>query len=134
MFSLTINRLNFAASVMLGIGMMLFLRRYPGIFHDSILYMGQGLMQRWPQIYGQDLFFAHGSQASYTIMPWILGKAFSFASPPLVMLMGAFISMLLFAASAWFALKALLPAQQRYWAWLGALCLPSIYGVVSPHI
>ena len=47
-----------------------------------------------------------------------------------VMLMGAFISMLLFAASAWFALKTLLPTQQRYWAWLGALCLPSIYGVV----
>ena len=124
------SKIKLLAGGALGITMMLLLRRYPGIFHDSILYMGQGLMQRWPQIYGQDLFFAHGSQASYTIMPWILGKAFSFASPPLVMLMGAFISMLLFAASAWFALKALLPTQQRYWAWLGALCLPSIYGVV----
>lgn len=118
------------AGALLGIGMMLLLRRYPGIFHDAILYMGQGLMQRWPETFGKDLFFAHGSQASYTIMPWLLGKGFSIAPEPIAMMAGAFCSMLLFAGSAWFALRAILPERQRYWAWLGALCLPSIYGVV----
>lgn len=124
------KRINAVAGAFLGIGTMLLLRRYPGIFHDSILYMGQGLMQRWPEIYAQDLFFAHGSQASYTIMPWLLGHAFSAAPVPMAMMVGVFFSMLLFAASAWLSLKALLPEQQRYWAWLGALCLPPIYGVV----
>lgn len=118
------------AGALLGISMLLLLRRYPGIFHDSILYMGQGLMQRWPDIFGRDLFFAHGSQASYTILPWLLGKAFGLASPALVMRAGAFASMLLFAASSWIALRTLLPERQRYWAWLSTLCLPPIYGVV----
>lgn len=124
------KRVTVIAGTLLGINMMLLLRRYPGIFHDSILYMGQGLMQRSPEIFGHDLFFVHGSQASYTIMPWLLGQGFALATPPVVMLIGAFISMLLFAAAAWFVLRSLLPENQRYWAWLGALCLPSIYGVV----
>lgn len=125
----SINLQRFAGAL-LGITMMLLLRRYPGIFHDSILYMGQGLMQRSPEIFGKDLFFAHGSQASYTIMPWLMGMAFAFAKPPIAMLAGTLVSMLLFAGSAWFALRAILPETQRYWAWLGTLCLPSIYGVV----
>jgi len=110
--------------------MLFLLRRYPGIYHDSILYLGQGLVERWPDIYGQDLFFLHGSQASYTIMPWLLGKAFGMVSPPAVFMWGTLASMLGFAAASWFCLCAMLPERQRYWAWLGALCLPSIYGTV----
>jgi len=122
--------LTMLAGAVLGLAMLFLLRRYPGIYHDSMLYLGQGLMQRWPDIYGQDLFFLHGNQASYTIMPWLLGKAFGLASPPAVFMWGTLASMLGFAAASWFCLCAMLPERQRYWAWLGALCLPSIYGMV----
>ena len=118
------------AGAMLGLGMMLLVRRYPGIYHDSILYLGQGLMNRWPGTFGTDLFFAHGSQADYTVIPWLLGRAFGLADPPAVFLWGTLACMLLFAAASWYCLRALLPERQRYLAWLGALCLPSIYGVV----
>src|SRR5690606_4425544 len=40
-------------------------------------------------------------------------------------------SLLAFWAASWYALRALLPARQRYWAWLATLCLPAMYGVVS---
>lgn len=118
------------AGALLGITAMLLLRRYPGIYHDSILYLGQGMESRWPGTFGHDLFFLHGSQAKYTVMPWLLGHAFGLASPPTVFLWGTLACMLLFAAASWYCLSALLPERQRYWAWLGALCLPSIYGVV----
>jgi len=119
------------AGAVLGLAMLFLLRRYPGIHHDSILYLGQGLMQKWPGLYGQDLFFLYGSQGNYSFMPWLLGHAFSIADPPDVFMLGTFASMMLFAAASWFCVGAMLPARQRYWGWLGALCLPSIYGMVS---
>lgn len=118
------------AGALLGISMLLLLRRYTGINHDSILYLGQGLMQRWPEIYGQDLFFVHGSQANYTVLPWLLGQAFGWLTPPETFIWGTLFSMLLFSGASWFVVSGLLPERQRYWAWLGTLCLPPIYGIV----
>jgi hypothetical protein len=40
---------------------------YYGIWHDSILYTGQALLKIYPEIYSKDLFFAYGSQESFTI-------------------------------------------------------------------
>jgi len=125
------SRVNRLAAALLGLAMLLLIRRYSGINHDSVLYLGQGLMQRWPEIFGKDLFFAFGSQDRYSIFPWLLGKAMSWAEPPSVFLWGTLASLLLFAAASWQCLRALLPLGQRYWAWLGVLCLPSVYGMVS---
>lgn len=122
--------LNTFAGAMLGAASLLLLHRYSGISRDAILYLGQGMMARWPEIFGHDIFFAYGSQASYSIYPWLLGLAFRWVTPPVVFMWGTFASLLLFAYSSWYALRALLPDQQRYWAWLGVLCLPTIYGVV----
>lgn len=124
------SRLTTVAGAMLGISALLLLRRYQGIHHDSILYLGQGLKERWPDIYGQDLFFLHGSQTSYSIVPWVLKLAFGWFTPATTFLWGSLGSLLLFATASWYCLHALLPPKQRYWAWLGILCLPPIYGVV----
>ncbi|MDH7452388.1 hypothetical protein QF205_04715 [Luteimonas composti] len=110
---------------------LLYFRRYFGIYHDSILYLGQGLMTRWPSIYGQDMFFQHGSQTDYSVLPLLLGKAFGVWTPPVAFMWGTLASLLLFWAASWYALRALMPARQRYWAWLATLCLPAMYGVVS---
>lgn len=109
---------------------LLYLRRYMGINHDAALYLGQALLERWPDIFRSDLFFAHGSQGSYTALPWLVSRAFDFATPGTVFLIGTVIGLLCFAASAWLFLYTVLPPKQRYWALLGALCLPPAYGVV----
>lgn len=109
---------------------LLYLRRYMGINHDAALYLGQALLERWPDIFQSDLFFAHGSQGSYTALPWLVSRAFDLATPGTVFLVGTVIGFLCFTAASWFFLHAVLPPRQRYWALLGVLCLPPAYGVV----
>lgn len=116
---------------LLGLAMLLLIRRYSGIHHDSILYLGQGLLHRWPEIYGNDLFFLHGGQDRYSLLPWFLGTTFQWFEPSVVFLWGTVACLLAFALASWHCLRMLLPPGQRYWAWLGILCLPSMYGVVS---
>ena len=114
-----------------GLTVLLLLHRYPGIVHDSILCMGEGLAHQAPDIFCRDLFFMHGGQGQYSLMPWLLGTAFKWSTPPMVFLWGTLACLLAFAAASWHSLRRLLPPGQRYWAWLGILCLPSMYGVVS---
>lgn len=110
---------------------LLLLHRYPGIVHDAILYMGEGLARRSPTVFAHDLFFLHGGQDQYSLMPALLGWLLQWWPAPQVFMWGALGTLLLFGAASWFALRALLPDRQRAWAWLGIACLPSIYGVVS---
>lgn len=119
------------AGLLLCFALLLFLHRYPGIAHDALLYMGGGLARQAPDIFGNDLFFLHGGQDRYSLMPWLLGSLFRLASPPQVFMWGALASLLLFAGASWWLLRALLPQRQRSWAWLGIVSLPPIYGVVG---
>lgn len=125
------NRTTWIAGALLGLLIVLLLRRYAGINHDSVLYLGQGLAQRWPEIYGNDLVFMHGSgQDRYTLFPGLLGQALEWFAPATLFMWSALAFLVLFAAAGWYCLKPLLPAGPRYWAWLGVLCLPTMYGMV----
>src|SRR5690606_15510553 len=126
-----LRRLDAAAGALLGVAMLLLLHRYWGIDHDAALYLGQGLLVRWPEIFDNDLFFLHGSQGQYTLFPWLLAQTLDAVDPALLFFWGGFAGLLLFAAAAWHCLSALLPRGARYWAWLGVLCLPSMYGVTT---
>ena len=118
------------AGALLGLAMTLLLRRYSGINHDSVLYLGQALIRRMPEIYGKDLFFVHGgSQDHYTLFPFLISKALDVASAPAIFMWSTFSCLILFTAAGWYCLKALLPPNQRFWAWLGVVCLPSMYGM-----
>ncbi|KRG86340.1 hypothetical protein ABB33_04025 [Stenotrophomonas acidaminiphila] len=110
---------------------LLLLHRYPGIVHDSILYMGQAMAHRWPDLLGNDLFFMYGGQSRYSAFPWLLGVLLQYIGLPALFMWGSLVGVLLFAATSWYCLSRLLPSSQRYWAWLGVLCLPAMYGVVS---
>ncbi len=110
--------------------MLLLLHRYAGIASDSILYMGQVLAQVEPSIFAHDLFLQYGNQSQYSLLPWVLGKLLNYVHLPTLFMWGTLCSLLLFTTSSWAALSKLLPQQQRYWAWLGTICLPGIYGVV----
>ena len=119
------------AGALLGVSMLLLLRRNWGIDHDAALYLGQGLALRWPGIFGQDLFFLHGDQGRYTVFPWLLAHTFDIVDPAQLFLWGGLAGVLLFAVASWYCLSVMVPAPQRYWAWLGVLCLPTGYGVTG---
>ena len=126
------RRMDWIAGALLGLLVVLLLRRYVGINHDSVLYLGQALVRRWPEIYGNDLVFVHGSgQSQYTLFPRLIAHALAWSDPATIFMWGALAAHLLFAAAGWFCLKALLPPGQRYWAWLGVLSLPTVYGMVQ---
>lgn len=125
------DALTLTAGGMLGLIMVLLIRRYAGINQDSILYLGQGMLQRWADIFSADLFFVHGSQGEYTLFPNLVAWAMGWASVPMVFLWGGLAGLLLFGASGWYCLRSLLPEGQRYWAWLGVLCLPTMYGMAG---
>lgn len=116
------------AGGLFGLSMLLLVKRYWGLDHDAALYLGQALLLRWPEIYANDLFFVHGSQASYTLFPRVIARLMDWIPPTELFKGGALLGLVLFAAASWYCLRALLPAIQRYWAWLGVLCLSTGYG------
>src|SRR5690606_21120200 len=68
--------LDLVAGSLLGVALLLLLKRYAGINHDAVLYLGQGLVRRWPEIFGHDLTFVHGGgQERYTVFPWLIEHA-----------------------------------------------------------
>ena len=125
------NRLpTIIAGALLGLAMLLLIHRYPGINHDASLYLGQALHRVRPDIFGHDLFFAHGSQDSFTLMPMLVSLLHPWASFPDIFLWGTLVALLVFAASGWFFLGRVLPRGQAYWGWLALITLPGAYGVI----
>jgi len=116
------------AGVLLGITMLLLIHRNWGVDHDAMLYFGQALAQHQPGLFHDDLFFLHGSQARYTLFPWLTGYLLAWIDPVSLFFWGGFAGLLLFAACSWVCLRTLLPDRQRYLAWLGVLTLPTFYG------
>lgn len=120
------------AAGLLGLALVLLLRRYAGINHDAVLYLGQALLLRWPEIFGSDLAFVHGTgQERYTAFPFLISRALDLAPPGTVFAVGALAAVLAFAAACWFCLRAVVPERDRYWAWLGVLVLPAGYGMTN---
>ena len=61
------GRLVVSAAVILALWVLT--RGYEGIRHDAELYVAQALARLRPEIFAEDLFFAFGSQADYTLFP-----------------------------------------------------------------
>lgn len=116
------------AAAFLFSSLMLFLRPYDGVRHDSILYFGQSLRLLIPSELDRDLFFAHGSQSQYTVFPQLLAKLLDYFQPATVSMAGlllAFSSFLL--ASAGFAVAAV-PRKLIVCSIVCVLIWPSGYG------
>ncbi|WP_240126866.1 hypothetical protein [Thermomonas alba] len=117
------------AGAALGLGLLFMTQAYFGIDHDSVLYLGEALRLRLPDILDHDLFFAHGSQGRYTAFPHLVAALLAAGADASQLFMaGTILGLLLFAATSWLALRALLPPGQRWLPWLALLCLPTAYG------
>jgi len=122
------NRLTAILCAVFLVGVWLLARPYAGIRHDGILYVGQALLQLYPDIYSRDVFFAHGSQDSYSIFSpiyaWLIAHIGLPASALLLVILGqiAFLSSLALLAGQFLKGRDL---------WLGLVfvaIMPGFYG------
>lgn len=117
------------AILLAGLALTLLLKRYAGIQHDAVLYLGEGLLRRSPAIFSEDLAFVHGNgQGRFTLFPTLLNLALQHWNPAPIFMWGALASILLFAGTSWFAVRCLCEPGSRFWTWLGVTCLPATYG------
>lgn len=110
----------------------IWLWRHPwdGIWHDNTLYAAQALHWLHPEVFGRDLFFLYGSQASYTLFTPVYAAAVTALG-----LYGGTVALLLCAEVAWIAAAALLLrclfSGRSFWLGMVVLfSLPSDYGPV----
>lgn len=121
-------RMTFLAGALLGLSILFMIQAYFGVDHDSVLYLGEALRLRMPDILNQDLFFAYGSQGRYTLFPHLVAVLIPFVDVSALFLWGTVAGLLFYAAASWNTLRTLLPRGERFLPWLALLSLPTAYG------
>jgi hypothetical protein len=101
---------------------------YYGIWHDSVLYLGQALATSQPQL-SDDLFFKYGSQARFTLLPHALGLAIQVGGTGFTLKALTAASLLAFFAASALLLSRLLPARLVPYSLAAIAILPSFYGI-----
>lgn len=102
--------------------------RYHGIWHDGVLYAGQAIFRLDPIPFEQDLFFAHGSQDSFTVFTVIYAAVIKKLGLPKAsaILLGT-AHLLWFAAVAWL-LRSMFDGLSFWLALVLVGTLPATYG------
>lgn len=113
------------------LAMLIYLHPYYGIRHDSVLYLGQGLLAVSPENFRKDLFFAYGSQASFTVLPAVLGLLLGHFTAAETFKALTFLSLCGFAVASWILLSRLFARRDACWGLVAVLVLPSMYGGYS---
>lgn len=108
-------------------------RPYFGIRHDATLYMGQALRQIWPDIFSRDIFFAHGSQDSFSVFALLTASLFKTIG---VVAVESLVPLAAHAAILWFALHLVRTenAFTEFEAWLALVSIaafPHLYDAAS---
>ncbi len=119
------------AALLLALCLLILLKPYSGIRHDSVLYFGQALLTLHPEEFKSDLFFAYGSQAQFTVFPRLLAQLMGHFTPEAVSIGLIIAGLAAFLAATWFLLGELLPARYRYWGLLAVLVMPPSYGALG---
>lgn len=120
--------LSFLAAALLLLFLLIYLHPYHGIRHDAILYLGQSLLRWRPEQFGQDLFFAFGSQAQFTLFPQILAWFLSQGGAADLFKWATAVALIAFAASSASLLGRLLPIGYRFFGLVSLIILPASYG------
>lgn len=113
---------------LLALFLLFYLHPYYGIRHDAALYLGQALLRLDPENFRNDLFFAYGSQASYTIFPTLIAQLLVHFDAASVFMALTAVGLVFFLVASAGMLVRIFPAPQWYWGLLALLVLPSGYG------
>lgn len=108
--------------------LLVYLRPYHGIRHDSVLYLGQALLRWQPEQFSTDLFFAYGGQTDYTVFPWVMAWLLQRFTAAELFLALTLLGLFLFLAASYALLRQLMTSEYRLVALLALLILPSGYG------
>ncbi len=84
LFPPDLERLNSGKEPLIGLSLLLcalvfwfVTRYYAGTRHDSMLYLAQAMHRAWPENFGNDIFFAYGSQDQFSVYSlmysWLAG-------------------------------------------------------------
>lgn len=107
---------------------MLLFHPYRGIWHDSVVYLGQSLARLHPDAFRHDIFFAYGSQADYTVFPRTIAWLIERYDSGTVFLWLTLAGLAGFIIASWQLLCALLPESRRLPGLLAIILLPASYG------
>ena len=102
-------------------------RPYVGLRHDGVLYAGQALLHLTPTAMSRDIFFAHGSQDSYSMVSPLLAAMYSRWGLDVVQIVLPALCQAVLLAVVFFLLRPLTPRER----WLGLVSLAAlshIYG------
>jgi len=113
------------------LGLWLLTQPYTGLRHDAVLYLAQALQSARPAQFGHDLFFAFGSQDSFSAYSLLFAPLFAHAEiwPWQILIVGlAHVAVL---AALWRLLPSGLCLQER-WLGMAAIALLQLgYGGLS---
>ena len=117
-----------SVGLLLAIGLWLCARPYIGVRHDGVLYMGQTLLQLYPEWLQHDLFFAFGSQDQFSVFSRLIAglyRLIGMSETQFILLAVSHLGFLL--AAAWLLRE--LTDQRARWLGLAALAtLSHFYG------
>lgn len=117
-----------AATVM---GLWMLTQPYSGLRHDAILYLAQALKWSRPEQFGQDIFFAFGSQDRYSIHALLFGPVFKHLEIGVVQPVVIGICHVAFLAAAWRLLPRQLRLRERWLCLAALVLLRPLYGGLS---
>ena len=111
----------FAAIWMLG-------RLYRGITHDATLYLAQGLRRLNPEVFARDVFFAHGSQDSYSLFTLLYSPLIDAIGPESAALAMTAFGQVTFILAAWMLAGAFAAGSLRWWSLASLAAISGYYG------
>jgi hypothetical protein len=113
---------------LLVVGLWLITRPYIGVRHDGILYLGQILRQVQPEPLSGDLFFAFGSQDSFSLFSRIAALLYGqlgLAPTQMLLLLGSHGALMLVTAAL---VRPFAQARDRWLALAAVAAIPHVYG------
>lgn len=102
--------------------------RYPGLWHDAVLYAAQALYRLDPAPFANDLFFAYGSQDGFTAFSPLYALAIQELGLPTASLLLLSIAHLAWLAAAAFLLRGIVRGPAFWAALILVVVLPPTYG------
>ncbi|MBK0012758.1 hypothetical protein [Stenotrophomonas sp. S41] len=111
--------------------LILYVKPYTGIRHDSTLYLVQALHVLNPGIFGRDLFFLAGSQADFTIFPQLVALLLKVVEPGPAFLVHSMLGRVAFYAASAYLIVGIFPAKWRWPAAFALIIMPTGYGAFS---
>lgn len=107
------------AWVMTALAAWLLAHPYAGLRHDGVLYLGQVLHYLGVGDLQHDVFFAHGSQQTWSLYSALMAPLYEHASIATVSLLVLIPAHVAFASAMWALLAPLKDPELR---WAGVLC------------